>query len=173
MRYTGWDVRRQDEPQGHPGDFTESYAWQLSKPRCSARHVVGVQYILIKRITLNKPKVWEGRDMECGLRVYTVDFSLLSTGVSWRSLKRRAQAQICWVCGWYAWHRRWGGRKWTCWMRPLLVTPKAGTGWRRGACLAGDEEREVPVPLAHGIWCSLELLWLLSLFWCIYLYPTF
>ena len=141
-------------------------------PRCSARHVVGMQYILINRIALTKPKVWEGRDMECGLRVYTVDFSLLSTGASWRSLNRRAQAQICWVCGWYGWHRR-GGRRWTCWMRPLPANPKAGAGWRRGACLAGDEEREVAIPLAHSIWCPLELLWVLSLFQRLYLYPTF
>jgi len=28
-----------------------------TSPGCSARHVVGVQYILIKRITLTKPKV--------------------------------------------------------------------------------------------------------------------
>jgi len=36
--------------------------------------------------------------------------------------------------------------------------PKSRDSVRRGACLARDEEREVPGPLAHGIWCSLELL---------------
>ena len=43
--------------KGSQGTSQRATLDSSANPRCSARHVVGMQYILINRITLTKPKV--------------------------------------------------------------------------------------------------------------------